>query len=493
MNTRLPAEAQIKLISVRPEQRVLRQAQDDRRSENRMQPSSPSLRSRRTGLRLRFPETSRPATTVGLMGCCLLAALGGLSLGGCASTPTPTTNYAAPAVTPAPPPLAQVPVAVIAPPPAPPPVAPPPPVAVPFDIAIVNAATALFKNASATVGAGGNRVVVIDPLIDGVNGQQTTASRYIETRLRDIARDQFPALDVREFSSANVAQNPMVLVGTFTPITLDNKTVGKPEAYRICLALADFASNKIVSKGVARSTLDGVTSTPTPYFSDTPVWVRDESVDAYIKTCQGTKVGDAIDPIYRDRIDTATVISDAIVAYEKRNVRQALDLYVRAVRAATGDQLRVHSGLYMANWKLGKKADAETAFGKIVDHGLAAKKLSVKFLFQPRSTDFWSDANVSGPYSIWLRQIATRVAKANSCVEIVGHTSRSGTEPANDRLSLARAQYVKRKMDATVPALASRTTASGVGYRENMVGSGADDLTDLQDRRVEFRMASCAK
>ena len=418
------------------------------------------------------------ATLAALCAACLLG------LSGCATTPAPTVSYAAPAAPPAAPP-APPPVVVVTPPPAP----PPPLVPVPFDIAIVNAATALFKNA----GVSSTRVVVIDPLIDGVSGQQTTASRYIETRLRDIARDQFPKLDIREFSSGNVAQGPIVLVGTFTGITLDNKTVGKPEAYRICLALADFSTNKIVAKGVARAMLEGVNTTPTPYFSDTPVWVKDQTVDAYIKTCQGTKVGDTIDPIYRDSIDTASVISDAILAYEKRNFRQALELYARAVRAATGDQLRVHSGLYLANWKLGKKSDAEKAFGRIVDHGLAAQKLSVKFLFQPRSTEFWTDANVSGPYPIWLRSIATRVAKADNCLEIVGHTSHSGSEPVNDRLSLARAQNVKRKLDATVPTLASRTKATGMGFRENVVGSGADDLTDLQDRRVEFKMASCAK
>ena len=418
------------------------------------------------------------ATLAALCAACLLG------LSGCATTPAPTVSYAAPVAPPAAPPPPP-PVVVVTPPPAP----PPPLVPVPFDIAIVNAATALFRNA----GVSSTRVVVIDPLIDGVSGQQTTASRYIETRLRDIARDQFPKLDIREFSSGNVAQGPIVLVGTFTGITLDNKTVGKPEAYRICLALADFSTNKIVAKGVARAMLEGVNTTPTPYFSDTPVWVKDQTVDAYIKTCQGTKVGDTIDPIYRDSIDTASVISDAILAYEKRNFRQALELYARAVRAATGDQLRVHSGLYLANWKLGKKSDAEKAFGRIVDHGLAAQKLSVKFLFQPRSTEFWTDANVSGPYPIWLRSIATRVAKADNCLEIVGHTSHSGSEPVNDRLSLARAQNVKRKLDATVPTLASRTKATGMGFRENVVGSGADDLTDLQDRRVEFKMASCAK
>lgn len=412
------------------------------------------------------------------------AALGVFLFAGCATTPTPVVNHAAP---PAAPPPAIVIVTPVAPVPAPPPA---PPTPVPFDIAIVNAATALFKN----VPSPGPRMIVIDPLIDGVSGQQTVASRYIESRLRDVAREKFPAADVREFTSGNVAQSPIVLVGTFTAITLENKTVGKPEAFRICLALADLSTNKIISKGVARALLEGVNTTPTAYYSDTPVWVKDESVDAYIKTCQATKIGDTIDPVYRERIDTATVISDAIVAYEARKFKQALDLYVKAMRSPTGDQLRVHSGLYLANWKLGKKADAEKAFGKIVDHGLAAQKLSVKFLFQPSRTDFWSDANVSGPYSIWLSSIATRMASnsdSKSCLNIVGHTSRSGSEPANDRLSLARANYVKKRMDAAAPKLASRTTATGVGYRENVVGNGADDLTDLQDRRVEFKLTPC--
>ena len=49
-----------------------------------------------------------------------------------------------------------------------------------FETAIVNAATTLFKSASANVA--GPRVVVIDPLVDAVSGQQNVASRQIEKR-----------------------------------------------------------------------------------------------------------------------------------------------------------------------------------------------------------------------------------------------------------------------------------------------------------------------
>ena len=118
------------------------------------------------------------------------------------------------------------------------------------------------------------------------------------------------------------------------------------------------------------------------------MWVKDAAVDAYIKTCQGTKLGDPIDPVYRERIDAATLVSDAILAYEKARFPPRAGSYGRAVRSAAGDQLRVHSGLYLANWKLGKRADAEKAFGHIVDNGIANNKLAVKLLFQPGKDGF---------------------------------------------------------------------------------------------------------
>ncbi len=414
-----------------------------------------------------------------LIVCCL--AVCAFVIVGCASEPIATANQAVPPPVVTPPPLP--PVAV-----APTPVPPPPLTPVAFDTAIENAANALFKN----VTSDSRRMIVIDPLIDGNNGQQTYASGHIEKRLREIAR-QFPSIEVQEFSSTNVAQNPIVLVGTFTGITLENKAaLGKPEAYRICLALADLATNKIVSKGVARSIVEGVNVTPLPYYADIPVWTKDPSVDAYIKTCQGTKVGDVIDVLYRDRIDTATTIADATSAYNQGDFSRALRLYMQAVAAPTGDQLRVHSGLYMTNWRLGRRAQAEQAFGRIVEHGLAAQKIAVKFLFRPGGTEFWPDQNVSGPYPFWLRQISTRLARSDSCIDVVGHTSRSGSEEVNDRVSLARAQAIKRRIDTASPKLVKRTSAKGMGFRENIVGTGADDLTDLPDRRVEFKLVGCA-
>jgi hypothetical protein len=42
-----------------------------------------------------------------------------------------------------------------------------------------------------------------------------------------------------------------------------------------------------------------------------------------------------------------------------------------------------------------------------------------------------------------------------------------------------------------VHALNSRLRASGVGYRENIIGTGTDDERDAIDRRVVFKVAAC--
>ncbi|HRD64860.1 MAG TPA: OmpA family protein [Candidatus Competibacter sp.] len=372
--------------------------------------------------------------------------------------------------------------------PAAPPVQP-----VPFDDAFLKAANDLFGRAqlSAAGGESAKYALVIDPLVDGVSGAQSAATRSMEARLVELVKNKYPQFTVEPFSTAAVAKSPIVLVGTFTGVNKEGKTEGTREAFRICLALADLKSGKIISKGVARAKPDGVNITPTTYFKDSPAWAPDQATEGYIKTCQGTKPGDPINPVYVDRILTASLISEAIDAYNNRQYREALDLYQSALRSPGGEQLRVYNGLYLTNWKLDRRNDATEAFGKIVDYGLSNKRLAVKFLFRPGSTAFLADRQVTGPYPIWLEQIAERTSQNKGCLEVVGHTSRTGPEPINERLSLLRAESVKKKLERNEPLLKNRTIANGVGSKENLIGTGTDDARDALDRRVEFKIVDC--
>ena len=76
--------------------------------------------------------------------------------------------------------------------------------------------------------------------------------------------------------------------------------------------------------------------TPTPYFRDSPAWTKDPATEGYIKTCQGTKPGDPINPVYADRIKTAALISEAIEAYDAGRYQQALDRYTQVLQHARG-------------------------------------------------------------------------------------------------------------------------------------------------------------
>jgi outer membrane protein OmpA-like peptidoglycan-associated protein len=80
---------------------------------------------------------------------------------------------------------------------------------------------------------------------------------------------------------------------------------------------------------------------------------------------------------------------------------------------------------------------------------------------------------------------------SKACLEITGHTSPTGPEPLNERLSLLRAEYVKAQLEAAAPALAKRTIAAGVGSRQTLVGNARDDASDAIDRRVEFKVIDC--
>ena len=332
------------------------------------------------------------------------------------------------------------------------------------------------------------RTVTIDPMLDTVTGEQTEATMLFERRVVQRMKNLYPQFEFVPFQTANLARAQYLMTGTIARVP--TAPLGKPTV-RLNLALTDLRSGVVVAQGWSLSRDENLDQTPSRYYRDVPVLIRDKVVEGYTRTT-ATTPGQRADAYYLERLGAASVISEATTLYNAEKYQDALGQYRSALSTPQGEQLRVQSGIYLSSMRLGNVAEAEQAFGRIVALGIAYNELGVKFLFNPGSVDFWSDPKISGAYGMWLRQIAREAVAAKSCVAIVGHTSRSGPGPVNDTLSLKRAQYVRQRLALEAPELAGRTRAEGMGFRQNIVGSGTDDGFDVLDRRVEFRIVPCA-
>ena len=329
-------------------------------------------------------------------------------------------------------------------------------------------------------------VIAVDPAIDGNTGQQTLASKALDSRLLQRASDKFAQFDVGAVNSAILGKAQYLLAATLTPIDAAKASA----TFRISLSLTDIKTGFVVAQSAARVRSEGVDTTPTPFYRDSPSLTKDRVVEGQIRTAQ-TPTGSAADEFYMSRLPINALISEGSNRYEAGNYAEALRFYETAAGRPEGQQLRVLNGLYLANTQLGRNDEAEKAFAKIVALGLATNSLSVKFLFKPGSLDFLADPKISGAYAMWLRLVAREVAASKACLNIVGHTSHTGNEQFNERLSLQRAVSIQRKIEALAPETAGRLVSAGMGFRENLVGSGTDDLRDALDRRVEFKVRNC--
>jgi outer membrane protein OmpA-like peptidoglycan-associated protein len=361
----------------------------------------------------------------------------------------------------------------------------------PFDEAVAQATDALVAQTQqlpaflAKVESRLNkRGVVLDPMLDSTTGQQTAATTLLEKRVSERMTTKYEQFEILPFRADSLGRAQYLLVGTLT------RAPGAGKALQVNLALTELKSGNVVAQASALAGEQGLDNTPLPYYRDSPVLVKDQVIEGYVVTA-ATAPGRRAATDYLERSAAATLIHEATDLYNEERYPEALGQYRSALATPQGEQMRVLNGLYLTNAKLGRSVEAEQAFGRVVAFGIAYQQLGVKFLFNPGSTEFWSDPKVSAAYAMWLRQIAREATASKACMNIVGHTSRTGSEQVNDALSLQRAAYIRQRLAAEAPALAARTQTTGMGFRENIVGSGTDNAVDALDRRVEFKIVPC--
>ena len=360
-----------------------------------------------------------------------------------------------------------------------------------FEDSVTRAGRKLFRDAQATLGPE-PRLMVIDPLIDANTGGQTISTAKMGDDLEALAKKDFRSYAVSPLTRNTLATKPLLLIGTLTPVNVERSIDKQPDAFRVWLTLIDLRTGKVVAKALDRATVDSVNPEPLPFYRDSPTWHKDATIMGYINSCQvNTRIGDLADPDYLARLPAAAVINEAILAYDDGKVPVANRLYKEAQPIADPGDLRVLNGLYITNWQLGKKDEARDAFGKLVTSGLELKRLPMKLLFQPGRTTFVTSGDLPAQYSIWLASLAEQAGRTPACVRVVGHTSRTGSAAANERLSRQRAEVVQKMLEKDNRTLSSKLSAAGVGSKEALVGLGTDDVRDAIDRRVEFRVVDC--
>ena len=332
--------------------------------------------------------------------------------------------------------------------------------------------------------------LVIDPALESRTGQQTAMTMRMDELVRARIASGSPEFELLPFGEASLPKAQYLLTSTATRVDAAPGAPASSARWRLNLSLVDLRSGIVLAQSSATASDEGVDTSPTAFYRDSPVLVRDGAIKGYIRTSE-TAAGQPADRDYLSGVGTAAKLQEATEAYNKAQYADALKHYQVAQAMVAGKQVRTYDGIYLSSSRLDRQAEAEAAFGKLVAAGIADKSLSVKLLFNPGGTTFWSDPQISGPYPMWLRQVGAVAATSTVCMDLVGHTSLTGSAAFNDKLSQQRAGVVKERLEAATAALRGRLAARGKGSAEPLVGTGTDDARDALDRRVEFKIVDC--
>lgn len=330
--------------------------------------------------------------------------------------------------------------------------------------------------------------VAVEPMIDANTAEVTIASRRIDEIILDETRRQFPKIKLQPLNSKSIETAGYILTGMIKPEPRGNAE--EAALYYIRSAIIDLKTHRVVANADVRVIDPKLDATPISAFQDNPMYTKDKRVDS-LANIVGAEPGQLADKGYMDGLTTAALMTDGDRMYDEKSYEKALSYYREASLRADGQVMRTYAAMYQAYRKLNRMDDAEIAFGRMVALGYSTNNMNIKLLFGVASTQFIADQDLRSQYAIWLRQIAKFLARADSCLNIVGHSSRTGSEAFNESLSLQRAQYVQSLMQKEFPNIMARSKAIGRGWKENIAGLGSDDIRDAVDRRVEFRVMPC--
>jgi len=332
---------------------------------------------------------------------------------------------------------------------------------------------------------------VFNPFVEVGSGQVTHQSLAIEDLFFQEISSYSDRFKVTRISQESLQQADYIVNGI---IQYEARSTTEAKKYHhVSAVVVDRKEQVIVAKNEVWVDAPNLDYTPTPSYQDNPLYLTKNQMLQWLIETVKSSVGTPVSGGYTASVETRSLLVEAQTAYDKEDYDHAFRAFNAIVQQANGRTMEAYGGLYATFFKLGRLKEAEETFAKIVTLGVEAGNLPVKLMFEPDLTEFLRVSQLRHQYDLWLRQIALYLRDhSQKCVNIIGHTSRTGLYDYNRELSKQRAEVIRQRMSQMIPDIFQRTQVTGRGP-DTIVGSVPDNAQNAIDRRVEFKILDCSQ
>jgi outer membrane protein OmpA-like peptidoglycan-associated protein len=359
-------------------------------------------------------------------------------------------------------------------------------------LGLKEAVTALGQNLNIQLGealqneAGEAQSLVIDQILSIESGQQFKANQQVVSIL---TRELGSGFKMDEISSETLEKARYVLAGAISQRA--DVANGTQSGCQLVVTILELSTGLVKAKG--QVSINDFPFEPLAFYEDSPIFLQDKSI-RLAKSLFGWSIGQTVSPEYMQFLPAKAIIQRGIVSYEHEQFADTTASFSKAVALPNGRTLTSYAGLYLSWLKLHREDNANRAFTDLLKIAIEENhRLDIRLLFSANSPAFIPNPELAKRYAWWLKYIAVHMQKNNLCLDISGHCSRSGDKISNERLSLSRAKTLQGVMAVTYPGIIKKSHVDGKGFRENIVGNGANDASDAVDRRVELSIINCSE
>ncbi len=324
--------------------------------------------------------------------------------------------------------------------------------------------------------------IVIDPFINVESGYPVKINTRIKEIISAEIKKRFHVTG--EMEPDNLEISEYVLNGM---ISIEEK---QANIYKINAAVFEKASGKVLASSSIR--ISRFDTTPMDIYKDSPVYLKGKGYNRHRESVKKGP-GEAVDKEYQNKLTIKSMLVKGDLLYEQREFKKSLSYYNQAAGSQAEQPMEVLNGQYTNLAKQGQWDSAEEIYGRLAKISVnETNEITSKITFNPNSTK--PVESKMAQYNIYMKQIANLISSSPECtVQIIGHCSKTGNSAYNEKLSLQRAMWIQKKMASYVPGVMNKSKTIGRGFRENIVGTGRDDVTDEIDRRVEFKFSHCGQ